>query len=87
MISGFQTSLFGAGLVSGVAGQNSGYVEYYRGFLKGEGVLRCRLVGKCIEPSILKSELIQCQHSTSAGIAIPCERDLNMLLVDRKAEI
>lgn len=51
VIGCFEACVFMAVLVRGMAGEDGGDVEYYRGFLECEGILRRGFVSEGIKPS------------------------------------
>lgn len=86
MVGGLEARIFGAVLVGGMAGQDSGNVEDDGGFFIGERVLGDSLVRKSIVPGMCLCLVFRDKKLFQAAI-LPCERDLDMILIDRKPEI
>jgi hypothetical protein len=82
VVRSLEPDIFVTVLVCGVAGQYGGDVENDACFFVCERVLGGGFVCECIEPGSVSSRLYK--HGI---LTVPCETNLDVVLVDWKSEI
>ena len=83
VVRGLEPDILVSVLIRSMTRQDCGYVEDDRTLLIRQRVLRCRFVGKGIEPCAVSAA--SRYMAPSAGL--PCEGDLDVVLVHGKAQV